>query len=97
MCAVFDCQKWEIYSCQPHDMHGNVQEWVADCGNGSYSGAPTDGSAWLQGECSVRVKRGGCWSVGPRSLRAAYRNRDTTSFRLIGSGIRVARMLNAHS
>ena len=18
MCAVFDCQKWEIYSCQPH-------------------------------------------------------------------------------
>ena len=27
-----------------HDLHGNVWEWVEDCWNGSYEGAPSDGS-----------------------------------------------------
>ena len=31
-----------------YDMHGNLWEWVADCWNRSYAGAPTDGGAWLQ-------------------------------------------------
>ena len=44
-----------------HDMHGNVWEWVEDCWNGSYAGAPSDGSAWRSGDCSVRVLRGGSW------------------------------------
>ena len=29
-----------------YDMHGNVWEWVEDCNNNNYDGAPTDGSAW---------------------------------------------------
>ena len=48
-----------------HDMHGNVWEWVEDCWNGSYAGAPTDGSAWRSGECEQRVLRGGSWNISP--------------------------------
>ena len=44
-----------------HDMHGNVWEWVQDCWNDSYEGAPSDGSAWESGDCGLRVFRGGSW------------------------------------
>ena len=76
-----------------HDMHGNVNEWVADCRNGSYSGAPTDGSAWLHGECGVRVLRGGSWVGNPRYHRAAFRDWVTTVVRNYNVGFRVARTL----
>ena len=77
-----------------HDMHGNVWEWVQDCWNGSYAGAPVDGSAWMSGDCSRRVVRGGSWvSLNPRFLRAANRYRFTTGDRIIISGFRVARTL----
>ena len=42
-----------------HDMHGNLWEWVQDCWNDSYQGAPADGSAWTSGACAIRVLRGG--------------------------------------
>ena len=45
-----------------HDVHGNVWEWVQDCWHGNYEGAPSDGSAWASGDCSVRVLRGGAWN-----------------------------------
>ena len=76
-----------------HDMHGNVSEWVVDCWNGSYAGAPTDGSAWLQGACSDRVLRGGCWNYDPRFLRAAFRLWLATGSRYGDVGFRVARTL----
>ena len=44
-----------------YDVHGNVWEWVQDCWNENYHGAPTDGSAWLTGDCRQRVVRGGSW------------------------------------
>lgn len=65
-----------------HDMLGNVAEWCADCWNANYAGAPTDGSAWLTGNCDRQVLRGGHWAsdaegfrtgVTPRDLRAASR------------------------
>ena len=75
-----------------HDVHGNVFEWVEDCWNGSYAEAPADGRAWVSGDCSVRVVRGGSWLRNPRSLRAAYRigSRAEDPYRY---GFRVVRTL----
>ena len=77
-----------------HDMLGNVWEWTEDCGNLSYAGAPSDGSAWEYGDCSERVLRGGSWGNRPSDLRAAYRSRVTTGDRSDDVvGFRVARTL----
>ena len=76
-----------------HDLHGNVWEWVEDCWNGSYSGAPSNGEAWTSGNCFKRVLRGGSWLNYPRILRSAVRYGDTTSIRSDYVGFRVARTL----
>ena len=76
-----------------HDMHGNLWEWVQDCWNGSYQGAPRDGSAWTSGNCERRVLRGGSWLNRPENLRAAFRFRYTTGYRYFNNGFRVARTL----
>ena len=74
-----------------YDVHGNVREWVEDCWNASYAGAPSDGKAWVSGDCDWRVLRGGSWIDAPRNLRSASRNRLTTGNRNLGNGFRVAR------
>jgi formylglycine-generating enzyme required for sulfatase activity len=56
-----------------YDSHGNVWEFVQDCYNISYNGAPTDGSAWTVGDCSRHVVRGGSWFSNPQTLRSAKR------------------------
>ena len=76
-----------------HDVHGNVYEWVEDCWNDSYAGAPTDGSAWESGDCDRRVLRGGSWSGIPRFLRSANRGRYVSDSRSNLTGFRVARTL----
>ena len=76
-----------------HDVMGNVWEWVEDCWNGSYAGAPSDGSAWESGECSRRVRRGGSWLLGPRNLRSANRYGRSAGGRDDNGGFRVARTL----
>ncbi len=80
----FEANAWDV-----HDMHGNVWEWVQDCYNYSYNGAPSDGSAWESEDCSNHVQRGGSWYNGPGDLRSA--NRDKSSLRYSGDGFRVAR------
>ena len=74
-----------------HDVHGNVDEWVQDCWNDSYLGAPTDGSAWTSGDCSGRVLRGGSWDSKDRNLHLADRDWSPIDYRSIRTGFRVAR------
>lgn len=76
-----------------YDMLGNVWEWVEDCYNASYEGAPSDGSAWSTGDCSRRVRRGGSWIIIPAVVRSAKRNRSVPSKRDDDLGFRVARTL----
>jgi formylglycine-generating enzyme required for sulfatase activity len=79
---------WGLYQ-----VHGNVLDWVEDCYHDSYAGAPTDGSAWVSGDCSRRILRGGSWSELPQFLRAACRIRGTAVDRNIYRGFRLARTL----
>jgi formylglycine-generating enzyme required for sulfatase activity len=80
-----------------YDVLGNVWQWVSDCWNESYVGAPGDGRAWTSGDCSKRVMRGGSWSNVPAFVRSAARSRgdagggdsDYSSY----AGFRVARTL----
>jgi formylglycine-generating enzyme required for sulfatase activity len=59
-----------------YDMHGNVWEWCQDVWHGNYEGAPTDGSAWIEGgDQERRVLRGGSWLNVPGGCRSAYRFR----------------------
>ena len=80
-----------------YDVHGNVAEWVEDCWNKSYEGAPGDGSVWNTNsygdECRVFMVRGGSWDDVPSSIRSAYRDQDTWFERKSNLGFRVARTL----
>lgn len=76
-----------------YDMVGNVWEWTQDCRNPTFIGAPTDGSVWTSGGCSLRVLRGGSWRNAPQNLRSATRDFHTTVFRDASVGFRVARAL----
>ena len=76
-----------------YDMYGNVWEWVEDCWNAGYAEAPSDGSAWLSGDCSSRVLRGGSWADSTSGLRAALRVSNSTGGRNRNVGFRVARTL----
>ena len=82
-----------------YDVHGNVAEWVQDCWNDSYHGAPNDGSAWETGDCVTRVVRGGSYSLAPNwesispwrsAARAWYGHHSRRTSAL---GFRVARTL----
>lgn len=74
-----------------HDLHGNAWEWVQDCYNATYAGAPGDGKAWIEGECGLRIQRGGAWDYYATYLRSAYRGREAPDYRYPNYGFRVAR------
>jgi formylglycine-generating enzyme required for sulfatase activity len=77
-----------------HDMHGNVSEWVEDCWHDEYDDrTPTDGSAWLQGDCGGHVVRGGSWEDYEGDLRSAARTGGATSDQFYTDGFRIARDL----
>jgi formylglycine-generating enzyme required for sulfatase activity len=75
-----------------HDMAGNVMQWTADCWTPNYDGAPADGSARTDGDCSRRVVRGGNWFIRPFALRAGFRRQVPQGMRDDIFGFRVARL-----
>ena len=77
-----------------YDMIGNAFEWVEDCVHSNYDGAPTDGSAWIEGgNCTYRIDRGGSWNFPPDMLRSAFRDSSPTGQRIDNLGFRVGRTL----
>lgn len=76
-----------------HDMLGNALEWVEDCYEESYDGAPTDGRPVADPADCLRVLRGGAWTYGPRDIRSANRYGTAPVDRMNIVGMRVARSL----
>jgi len=78
-----------------YDTIGNVSEFVADCNHDNYIGAPTDGRAWVDGDCKERVVRGENWH-----WRAAiFSARNAMPADMIGSleGFRIAEDIDGNS
>jgi formylglycine-generating enzyme required for sulfatase activity len=76
-----------------YDMAGNVFQWVEDVHHSSYAGAPSDGSAWIEGRGDREV-RGGSWNNhADFYLRSTSRVYFTPGDRLFTIGFRVARTL----
>ena len=74
-----------------NDMLGNVFQWTLDCWHADYRGAPVDGSARTDGDCSERELRGGSWFTSPSYVRANYRNHFAADYRTSSVGIRLVR------
>jgi formylglycine-generating enzyme required for sulfatase activity len=85
---LFQPNPWGLFQ-----VHGNVAEWVEDCWNRSYVGAPSDSAAVMTGDCERRVLRGGGWSYRASDIRSAYRESAHKENRYVHVGFRVARDL----
>ena len=75
------------------DTSGNAAEWVEDCWNDSYRGAPRDGSSWVTGQCNYRVLRGGSFDTDARYIRPSARFRYEADVRYFANGFRIVRDL----
>jgi sulfatase modifying factor 1 len=99
--TVFACNDGYVYTAPVgsfkansfglHDMLGNVFQWTEDCWHADYTGAPIDGSARSDGDCSEHELRGGSWFSTPAYVRANYRNHFAADYRTSSVGIRLVR------
>lgn len=76
---------WGLY-----DMHGYNWEWVQDDYGPDYTGAATDGKAFVGPAGSDKVIRGGAWNAPAEASRSAHRRHaradhkdDTLGFRCV--------------
>jgi formylglycine-generating enzyme required for sulfatase activity len=75
-----------------YQVTGNAEEWTEDCYNKRYTeDTPTDGSPWLEGDCSKRMARGGGWVGMALTQRSGYRSETRV---VSGISFRVVRTLN---
>ena len=75
-----------------YDMAGNVSEWVEDDRHNDYTGAPADGSAWVEIQRpSSGISRGGSFKHSTGWLRASYRDFKNITERSDGLGFRCCR------
>jgi len=79
---------WGLY-----DVIGSMREWVEDVWVAHFEGAPVDGSAWLAGNPSFRVTRGGSYYDRERFLTSSSRGGQTANNRNPRIGFRIAREL----
>lgn len=86
--GTFKPNPWGLY-----DMVGQAYQVTEDCWHETYEGAPTDGSAWTSGDCSLRTLRGGSTISHPGSMRSATRTSVPIDSRTVFSGFRIARSL----
>ena len=97
--SKWDAQTAPVGSFAPnsfglYDMVGNVFEWVEDCDHDNYDGAPTNGSAWIEGgNCDKRIVRGGSYGLPAVAVRSAVRIGLPTGSRGSIVSFRLARTL----
>ena len=74
-----------------YDMAGNIFVLTADCWNENYAGAPTDGAAWMTGDCIRHVARKAAFgNRHPWIFRSANREAEGSIVRRNRFGFRVA-------
>lgn len=78
---------WGVY-----DMSGNAWEWCEDDWHPDYTGAPSDGRAWVDSpRGSSCVIRGGGWNYFASRCRSANRDSDAPENSNVLIGFRLAR------
>jgi formylglycine-generating enzyme required for sulfatase activity len=76
------------------DMLGNLNEWTLDCVHDDYKAAPTDGAAWLEGNCKQRMVRGASYEdMYLNWIVVTARNHGPKNVRDMGLGFRILREL----
>jgi formylglycine-generating enzyme required for sulfatase activity len=89
--ANFPANPWGLFQ-----VHGNVLEWCEDVWHDNYDGAPSNGSAWLEGgNAYSHVVRGGSWLSFPQDIRSAFRAKASAILRIDNLGFRVRRTPNS--